>query len=256
MFVFINSVKPTITSCSVSTPPEHVCSCSVPTLFSEIKDTDYTRAARVSKQNAHGGFTLRSLQLLDYAMPDLEAQAPIIISVTPQVLLASHVSLTVMGSPFTADVSCSALFLDGSVSTTCTAVSAVEIVVTLHANAPAARPSMLAAVLHNERTFRAPANCIRPYFVTGLNGLCLPGAPSAPACSMSSSFVVNSSVVAVFNSSTDCALLTLLPTAARTLFPYQLYPSEGEEGEDTMAAAAAAGEVLCFVPYLFLPVSS
>jgi hypothetical protein len=156
--VFINSVKQTNPGCSGT--------------FSQIADTDYSMIARRVPQ-PNEGFTLRSLQLLDYAMPDLEAQAPVIISVTPHVLLASHVSLTVMGSPFTAGAACSALFLDGSVSATCNAVSAVEIVVTLNARAPTARPSMLAAVLHNGRTFRAPVNCIPPYFVTGLNGLCL-----------------------------------------------------------------------------------
>ena len=152
--VFVNSVKQTNPGCS--------------SMISRIADSDSTRVARVIAYAGHaqGGFTLRSLQLLDYAMPDVEAQAPVIISVTPHVLLASHVSLTVMGSPFAAGTACSALFIDGSVSATCTAISAVEIVVTLTSSAPAARPSMLAAVLHNGRTFRAPVNCISPYFVT------------------------------------------------------------------------------------------
>ena len=68
--VFINSAKQTHASCSVPTLPQ-------------IADTDYTRQARVSQEYAQGGFTLRSLQLLDYAMTDLEAQAPVIIRVTP-----------------------------------------------------------------------------------------------------------------------------------------------------------------------------
>jgi hypothetical protein len=157
MATFINSVKQTDSRCSPST---------LPTI---IADTDNSRAARRSQQSA-GGFSLRSLQLLDYAMTDLEAQAPIIISVTPQVLLASHSSVTVIGSPFVVGAACSALFLDGSTSTNCSVVSAVEIVVIVNASVPSARPSMLMVITHYGLTFRAPISCFGPYFVS--NGSC------------------------------------------------------------------------------------
>ena len=118
--MFINTVKQTDVSCS---PPS----------FQTIADTDSTRKARHTSWSVATGYTLRSLQLLDYAVSDLEAQAPVIIAVTPQVLLPFHSSVTVTGSPFAQGGACSALFLDGSVSTSCSAVSAVEIVVTLNA---------------------------------------------------------------------------------------------------------------------------
>jgi hypothetical protein len=143
--MFINSVKQTHSSCSPTT------------LALTIANTDNTRKARQTA--ATGGYTLRSLQLLDYAMSDLEAQAPVIIAVTPQVLLASQSSVTVTGSPFAQGVACSALFLDGSVSTSCSAVSAVEILVAINANAPSIRPSLLAALTHNGSTFEAPSTC-------------------------------------------------------------------------------------------------
>jgi hypothetical protein len=146
MHTFINSVKQTDASCSAATLP------------STIADTDYTRHARNSDHQlgvSVDGYTLRSLQLLDYAMPDREAHAPVIISVTPWVLLASHSSVTVLGSPFVPGAACIAMFLDGSSSTSCTAVSAVEIVVTLNFNAPAVRPSVMVALTHNGTTFRS-----------------------------------------------------------------------------------------------------
>jgi hypothetical protein len=143
MFTFINSIKQTDASCSVAT------------LSPTIADTDFTRKARQhSSGTVVDGYTLRSLQLLDYAMTDLEAQAPVIISVTPRVLLASHSSVTVTGSPFVAGAACSALFLDGSTSTSCSAVSAVEIVVSLSTTAPAVRPSAIVSLAHNGITFR------------------------------------------------------------------------------------------------------
>jgi hypothetical protein len=157
--MFINSVKQTDASCS----PE--------TLSSQIADTDNRRLARnaatTNSYNAtSGGFTLRSLQLLDYAVPDLEAQAPVIISVTPQVLLASHSSVTVTGSPFAAGAACSALFLDGSVSTSCIAMSPVEIVVKFSINALSGRPSILVAVIHNGLTLRVPTSRLSPPPIT------------------------------------------------------------------------------------------
>jgi hypothetical protein len=159
MSTFINSVKQTHSQCSPSSTPA-------------MADTDATRKARVSSNFPSTGFTLRSLQLLDYAMPDLEAQAPVIISVTPQVLLASNSSVTVIGSPFVAGAACSALFLDGSTSTNCTAVSAVEIVIWVSISVPTTRPSMLMVVVHSGITFRAPIACVWPFFVADSTGSC------------------------------------------------------------------------------------
>ncbi len=160
--VFYNTILQTDLNCRYHNP-------SIP-----LADSDNSRIAR---QNGfcqeQGGYTLRSLQILDHAMPALEAQAPIIISVTPQVLLAFNSSVTVIGSPFVAGAACSALFHDGSTSTNCTAVSAVEIVVWVSISVPTTRPSMLMVVVHSGITFRAPIACVGPFFVTDLTGSCL-----------------------------------------------------------------------------------
>jgi hypothetical protein len=153
MRTFINSVKKTDASCSPATLP------------STIVHTDYTRKARNSNHTSISveGFTMRSLQLLDFAMTDLEAQAPVIISVTPQVILTSHSSVTVIGSPFVLGEACVAMFLDGSISTTCNVVSVVEIVVTVNSSLPSTRPSMLTVIMHRGLIFRAPVSCFSPF---------------------------------------------------------------------------------------------
>jgi len=162
--VFINGVKDN--QCSGSYVPD-------------IADTDNTRIAQITAGYSSTGFRLRSLQLLDYAMSDLEAQTPVIIGVTPQVLLASNSSVTVTGSPFAAGAACSALFIDGSVSTNCSAVSPVEIVVMVNASIPSTRSSLLVAVTHNGLTFRAPVACVWPFFAIGPTGSCARLSPSS-----------------------------------------------------------------------------
>jgi hypothetical protein len=165
--MFINSLK------QICTQTEESSSFQ---LSSEIADTDNTRQARNGQTDnppeSPEGLALRSLQLLDYAMPDLEAQAPVIISVTPRVLLPSSTFVTIIGSPFVTGAACIVLFLGGYMSTNCTAVSAVEILVAVNTSVPSIRPSLLLAVMHNGSTFRATVVCVAPYFVTGLSGSC------------------------------------------------------------------------------------
>jgi hypothetical protein len=138
-----------------------------------IADTDATLLARRLQENLDydSAFSLRSLRLLDFAMPDLEAQSPVIVSVTPQILLPSHTSLTVIGSPFAAGLACSALFLDSSLLTDCNAVSAVEIVIRINAGS-FSRASMLSAIVHNGLIFRVPMICALPFFVVSSSGSC------------------------------------------------------------------------------------
>lgn len=128
--------------------------------------------------SGQGGFVMRSLQLQDFDVSDLDAQIPAIINVTPQVLNASHPSSTVIGSPFVAGATCSALYLDGTVSNSCVAVSSVEIVATRSFVSSDSWTSMLVAVMHNGTTFRAPVTCIDPFFYIDHSGLCMPSSVS------------------------------------------------------------------------------
>jgi hypothetical protein len=146
--------------------------CSVSALAAPIADTDKSRSARQNSVcSVMGGFTVRSLQLLDYAMTDIEAQAPVIISVTPPVLLSSHTVLTVTGSRFAVGNDCKALFFDGSVAS-CQAVSAVEIWVAVNSAVPLTRASLLMIVIHNGMTLQAPVRCLAPFFVMDSSGFC------------------------------------------------------------------------------------
>ena len=150
---------------------------------SRIADTDYTRAARVSKQNAHGGFTLRSLQLLDYALTDLEAQAPVIISVTPLVLPDTGGDVTITGSPFVIGFGCVVTLFSGLVASTCQVVNAVEMVARFPSgNSPFVVTRL--TVVHNGITFvsnTCPRSlmslcivCPAGFAVTNTSGVCEP----------------------------------------------------------------------------------
>jgi hypothetical protein len=109
-----------------------------------------------------------------------------VLSVTPQVLLESHSSITITGSPFAAGAVCSALFLDGSVANNCSAVSLVEIVVTLNVNAPAARPFMLLPVINKGIIFEASVAFFSHYVFIGPLGMCIMGSTSTVVFSISS----------------------------------------------------------------------
>jgi hypothetical protein len=150
-FITVVYARTSVATYIISIKQADACTVSAFANSISIADTDCSRKARVDDNPS--GFALRALQLLDYAMTDLEAQAPVIVSVTPQVQLSSHSTVSVIGSPFVQGKVCSALFSNGPATTFCSVISKVEIVITLIAGLPN-RPSILLAVTHNGRTFR------------------------------------------------------------------------------------------------------